>query len=100
MEQTFKFKYVSNKGPTHSKGSSTPRRTTTDLGVVGEDSEGGLVSKRNVDDTVVSEGAQSGNSSALLSTTLGSGANEETSVFTPVSTSAPLLSGGVPYISD
>jgi hypothetical protein len=58
--------------------------------------ESGLVTKGNVDDSVVSEGAHGSESSALLSTALGAGADEQASVLAPEATALPLLAGVVP----
>lgn len=53
---------------TYGESTSAPGTATTDLAVVAEDAESGLVSKRNIDDTVVSKCAHGSESSALLST--------------------------------
>ena len=58
--------------------------------------ESGLVAERNVDDAVVSESAHGSKSSALLSTALGAGANEQAGVLAPEATSLPLAAGAVP----
>ena len=55
-----------------------------------------LVSKRNVDESMVSEGAHGSESSGLLSSTLGSGGDEETSILAPVQSLSPLLASLVP----
>lgn len=81
---------------TYGEGAGTPGAATTDLGVVAEEVEGGLVAERHVDDAVVSEGAHGGDSSALLSTTLSSGGDEETGVLAPEGTGLPLAAGAVP----
>jgi hypothetical protein len=58
--------------------------------------ESGLVAERNVDDAVVSESAHGSESSALLSTALGAGADEQAGVLAPEATSLPLAAGAVP----
>jgi hypothetical protein len=81
---------------TYSKGTRTPWGATANLGVITKDWEGGLVSKRNVDDAVMGESGEGSNGGALLTTALGTGGDKESSVFAPVTTSGPLLTGGVP----
>jgi hypothetical protein len=58
--------------------------------------ESSLVSKGNVDETVVGQGAHAGNSCALLSATESTGADEHAGVFAPEGALLPLLSGGIP----
>lgn len=53
---------------TYGESTSTPGAATTDLAVVAEEVEGGLVAEGNVDDAVVGEGAHGSESGALLST--------------------------------
>lgn len=79
-----------------SEGTGTPGGTTVDLSQVGELSEGGLVAQRNVEETVVSEGAQRGDSSGLLTTTEGTGGDEDTGVLAPEATSGPDAASLVP----
>lgn len=67
-----------------------------DLIETGELAEAVLVSERDVDHSVVSDGGHGGNASRLLSTTLGSGGDEETGELAGVGTSGPLLAGAVP----
>jgi hypothetical protein len=55
-----------------------------------------LVSERNVDEAVVGEGAHGSKSSGLLSSTLGAGGDEETSILAPVRSLGPLLASLVP----
>lgn len=81
---------------TYGEGAGTPGAATTDLRVVTEEVEGGLVAEGNVYDTVVSESAHGGERGALLSTTLGGGRDEQTSVLAPEGTSLPLATGLVP----
>lgn len=89
---------VGNKpcGYTNSIGAGTPRATAANLGVVGQEVESSLVAERDVNNAVVGECAHGGDSSALLSTTLGSGADEQAGVLAPVATSLPLTAGLVP----
>jgi hypothetical protein len=68
---------------THGEGACTPSTTSTDLAVVAQEVEGGLVTKRDVNDTVVSKGAHGGKCCALLTTSLGASADEQTSVLAP-----------------
>jgi hypothetical protein len=88
--------FVVSSGKTYGEGTSAPSATTADLAVVTKEVEGGLVAERNVDDTVVSESAHGSESSALLSTTLGAGADEEAGVLAPEATGLPLTAGAVP----
>lgn len=81
---------------TYGEGTSTPSATTADLAVVTEEVECGLVAKRNVDDAVVGKGAHGSESSALLSTTLGAGRDEQASVLAPEAAGLPLTAGPVP----
>ena len=96
------------------EGSCSPGTAATNFGEVGEEGEGGLVAEWDVDEAVVSKSAHSVKSSGLLSSTEGSGRDEETSIFayikgqqmfqtlkgycflTPESTSLPLTSSRVP----
>jgi hypothetical protein len=55
-----------------------------------------LVSEGNVNESVVSEGAHGSESSGLLSSTLGAGGDEETSILAPVQSLSPLLASLVP----
>jgi hypothetical protein len=64
--------------------------------VIGSLTEGGLVSERNVDEAVVGQGAHASNSSALLSATEGTGADEHAGVLAPEGALCPLLASGVP----
>jgi hypothetical protein len=67
-----------------------------DLVQVGKHGESGLVSKGNVDETVVHERAHASNSSGLLSAAEGTGGDENTGVLAPEATLLPLLAGLVP----
>lgn len=67
-----------------------------DLVEAGELAEAVLVTERDVDHSVVSDGGHGGNAGRLLSTTLGGGRDEETSELAGVGTSGPLLTGAVP----
>lgn len=58
--------------------------------------EDGLVAERNVNEAVVSESAHGGKSSRLLTTTLGTGGNEETGILAPEATASPNATGLVP----
>lgn len=81
---------------TYGEGTGAPSATTADLAVVTEEVECGLVAKRDVDDAVVGEGAHGSESSALLSTTLGAGRDEQASVLAPEAAGLPLTAGPVP----
>lgn len=81
---------------TYSEGTSTPGATTVNLVQVAQLGEDGLVAQGNVDEAVVSESAHRGKSSGLLTTTLGTGGDEETGVLAPVATRAPDATGLVP----
>lgn len=67
-----------------------------DLLKVGKEGEGGLVTQRDVDEAVVSESAHGGNDGGLLTTTHGTGGNEDTGVLAPVATGGPDGAGLVP----
>jgi hypothetical protein len=58
--------------------------------------KGGLVSQWNIDESVVGKGAHACNSSALLATTEGAGADEHAGVLAPERALGPLLAGLVP----
>ena len=77
----------------YGESSSAPGATTTDLGQVAEQGEGGLVSEWDVDDTVMSKCAQSVDHSGLLSSSWGRGRDKDAGIFTPVASSLPLLAG-------
>lgn len=83
-------------GFTHSEGTGTPGATTVNLVEVGQEGECGLVAERNVDETVVGEGAHGGDGSGLLATTGGTGGDEETGVLAPVAAGSPDGAGLVP----
>ena len=80
----------------YSKGTSAPWATTTDLVQVCELREGILVAERNVDDAVMSEGAEGGDDSALLATTLGTAGHEDANVLAVEGATSPLAAGAVP----
>lgn len=82
--------------PTYGKGSGAPWATPTDLGQVGEQGEGGLISKWDVDDTVMSQCAQSIDNSGFLSSSWGRGRDKDAGIFTPVASALPLLAGRIP----
>jgi len=88
--------FVTWRGETYGEGTSAPSAATTNLAVVAEEVEGGLVAERNVDDAVVGKGAHGSERSALLSTALGAGRHKQASVLAPEATSLPLLAGVVP----
>lgn len=79
-----------------SEGTGTPGATSVDLLQVGQLTEGGLVTQRDVEETVVSEGAHGSNGSGLLTTTEGTGGDEKTGILAPVTTSGPDTTGLVP----
>lgn len=81
---------------TYGKGPSAPWATTTDLGQVGEQGEGSLVSERDVDDTVMSKCAQSIDNSGFLSSSCGRGRDKDAGIFTPIASGLPLLTGRIP----
>jgi hypothetical protein len=78
------------------EGTRAPSGATTNLAVVTKQVESSLVAERHVDDAVVSKSAHGSNSSALLSTALGRGADEQTRVLAPEAAGLPLLAGVVP----
>lgn len=80
---------------TYSKGTSTPWGTTTDLGERVEQGECVLVSERNIDDSVVGEGRDRVESSDFLPTTLSTGRNEDTGIFSREITRSPETTGRV-----
>jgi hypothetical protein len=51
-----------------------------DLREVGEEREGSLVAERNIEETVMGEGAHGSDRSGLLATTEGTGGDEQASV--------------------
>lgn len=67
-----------------------------DLLQVSQLGKGVLVAQRNVDETVVSEGAHGGDGSRLLATTESTGGDEETSVLAPVTTGGPDGASSIP----
>jgi len=81
---------------TYSKGTSTPGATTVNLSQVGKLGKGGLVTQRDVEEAVVSEGAHGSNGGRLLATTEGTSGDEQTSVFAPEATRGPDTAGAVP----
>ena len=87
---------VYSKQRTYGEGTSAPSATTADLAVVAKEVESGLVAERNVDDAVVGESAHRSESSALLSTALGAGGDEQAGVLAPEATGLPLAAGPVP----
>lgn len=78
------------------EGACAPGATTVNLIEVGQEAEGILVAQRNVNETVVGEGAHGGQSSGLLTTTGGTGGDEETGVLAIVATGGPDGAGLVP----
>jgi len=58
--------------------------------------EGGLVTKRHVDQAMVSESAHASYSSRFLTTSLGGCGNEHASVFAPVRSILPLAASCIP----
>lgn len=78
------------------ESTSTPGATTVDLVQVRELGKGSLVAQRDVDQAVVSESAHGSESSRLLTTTKGTGRDEQTGVLAPVATSNPDTAGAVP----
>jgi len=83
------------RGGTYSEGTGAPGGSTANLGEISEDGEGVLVSERNKDETVVSEGAHGGDGSRLLASSHGSSGDEHTDVLARESTLAPESAGGV-----
>lgn len=84
---------------TYGESTSAPSTATADLAVVAEDGESGLVAKRDVDDTVVGKCAHGSESSRLLSTTLGTGADEQTGILAPEGARGPLATSPIPESS-
>lgn len=82
--------------PAYGKSSGAPWATPTDLGQVGEQGEGGLVSKWDVDDTVMSKCAQSIDNSGFLSSSWSRGRDKDAGILTPVASRLPLLAGRIP----
>lgn len=66
---------------TYSEGTGTPWGTTADLRMVGENGESVLIAQRNEDHSVVDKGRHGVRGSDFLSTTLGTGGDENTDVF-------------------
>ncbi len=58
--------------------------------------EGFGVTQWYIDDAMMGKGTHCRNGSAFLSSTLRSGGNEQTTVFTPITTSEPHLASGIP----
>ena len=81
---------------TYSKGTSAPSATTMNLTEVGKLTEGSLVSQRDIEEAMVSEGAHGSESSRLLATTLGASRDEKTGILSPEATSGPDATGLVP----
>lgn len=79
-----------------SEGAGTPGAATADLGEISQGAESLGVTEGNVDDAVVGEGRDGVLSSGLLTTTLGSGRDEDTGHLAPETTGSPLLAGLVP----
>lgn len=84
------------KSSTYCESSGAPRRSTTDLGHVGELREGSLVSQGDIDEAVMGDGRHGREGRALLSTTLCAGRDEDSDVLAPVSASGPDAAGCVP----
>ena len=82
-------------GETYSEGTSTPGRSTANLGDIGQDGESVLVSEGNEDETEVSKGAHGGDSSRLLTSSHGSSGDEQSSVLAGECTLLPQSTGGV-----
>ena len=67
-----------------------------DLVQVGELTEGGLVSQRDIEEAVMSESAHGSDTGRLLTTALGTSGDEKTGIFAPVATGAPDSASLVP----
>lgn len=67
-----------------------------DLLEVCELGKGGLVAQRDVEETVVGEGAHSSDGCRLLATTEGAGGDEQTGVLAPETAGGPDATGAVP----
>ena len=67
-----------------------------DLIQVGQEREGGLVPEGNEEDTVVGQGRESGVDSHFLSSTKGTGGNEDTGVLAAEGTLGPESTSGIP----
>jgi hypothetical protein len=77
------------KTRTYSESASAPRRTTTDLRQVGKERECVLVTQRNKNKTVVCKGTHRSDSSRLLSTSHGTGRDEDTRILSGERTLGP-----------
>ena len=78
------------------EGTGTPGAATMDLAKVGDLREGLGVTERNVENSMVSEGRHGGNGGRLLTTTEGTGGDEETGVLAVETTAGPESTGLVP----
>ena len=81
---------------TYGKGTGTPGATTVDLLEVREQRKGGLVTQRDVKETVVSKGTHGTEAGRLLATTKGTGRDEQTGVLAQEATRCPDATGAVP----
>lgn len=79
----------------YSEGTSAPGGATANLGVIGKDVEGELVSEGNKVDAVVGQGADGSEGGGLLSSSLGAGGDEETGVLALEGTLLPKTASGV-----
>ncbi|ANB15925.1 hypothetical protein AWJ20_3569 [Sugiyamaella lignohabitans] len=79
-----------------SKSTCTPWTTASDFLQVGQNVEVVLITKRNIDDTMMGQGGQRVEDSDLLTTTGGTGRNKYTGIFTPESTRSPQTTSSIP----
>ena len=78
------------------KSTGAPWTSTFDFIGVRHRCEGFGITQGYIDDAMMGKGTHCRNGSAFLSSTLRSGGNEQTTVFTPVTTSEPHLASGIP----
>ena len=84
------------KKNTHGKSTGTPRSPTPHRGQIGQGRKRRGVTQRHIDHAVVGEGAHRRQRRALLSTALGSGADENANVLAVVAARLPLFARLVP----
>ena len=84
------------KGTTHGKSPCTPRSPAPDLVQTHQCPERGRVTQGHVDESVMRKGAHGRQGRALLSSSLGSGGDENPNVFTIEAAGLPLLAGLIP----
>ncbi len=97
-QQEYEMALVRHEGLeyTHAEGACAPRAPTTNFGDVGQRREYGLVSQRNINNAVMSEGAQGCNHGGFLASSRSGGGDENPTILAPVSSCLPDLAGAVP----